>query len=263
MDVAGLVSFLAGFEVSLAKLLVQLNYIESQFATIEDYQKAIKKAADSFITGIAKVTKTCRDNQDKGKKVWKDALDKEYNDQKTAGDKVKKALLANANVDQFAAANAAITKLNAFYSEFALSVYATDAGFLLMLSGQYDYALQVEMDLSNYESPMIIDHVTLIGQSLFQNVNGKGQSCLKNMTEQFTSTFKSFEAMQGSCFEDLTTYLAFSTEFVTTQLPLVKCQGTGVVNNLPSCLKQVSKKTSKTYADAMYNTCLANVSTFK
>lgn len=243
-------------------MMDKFNYIESQYAAVENHQKAVKKAADSFISGIAKVTKTCQNNQATGKKDWKDALDKELTDQLKNGNKIKKILLANADVAQSSTVAAAITKIDSFYSLFSFSNYATDAGFMLMLSGQYDYSLQLEMDFSNYEGPMIINHVTTIAQSLFRNVNGKGQSCLKNMTEVFINTFKTFEAAQTVCFDDFTTYVGFSTEFVKIQMSIVKCQAEGAVNYLEACLKQISKKTSVIYNNAMYNTCLPTVSIF-
>lgn len=260
---ADMTAYLVTFDGSLAIMNAQVTFITGQQKAMSDFQKSVKKSVETFTKDLSKMTKSTKDSKDSGMKNWNGALIKLQGDQKKSGEKIQKGLKANANVDQSAAASIASTKIDAFYVKFGSS--STDVNVLLsaQLSAQYDFSLTQQTLFTDYEVTMISAQVTSVASFLYVNVDGAGQKCLKVMTDQFAAMDKQYQTAQYMCFEDLTTYVSFSTEFINILLSIVKCQSDAVVNYLPACLKQISKKTSSTYNNAMYNTCLSAVSIFE
>ena len=252
--------YLSFFQTSLYKMSVQLNYISNQYASIEAYQKAAKDSVKDFTKNLAIVSKNSKANQDAGKRILNDVASKMYADQKIVGDKVQRDLNANPSPSQTLAASAASTKIDVFYNKFAASIVTLNAGFTASLAAQYTFMLGIESTLKDSEVLLVQTQVTNVAKQLFKNTNGAGQTCLKTMSSQFATMFTNYQTAQAACFEDYNTYVLFTTEFVKVLLSTAKCQADASINTFPACLKQVSKKTSKAYNDAMYNTCLATVS---
>lgn len=262
VDVAGITKYLADFDAKLMVMDKQMTNLAKQYKQLEDSQKSMKKSVESFTKDLAKFTKATKDSKDKGKKSWNDAADKKHSDLKKNGEKVQKALKANANVDQTTAASTASTKIDAFYEKTSGSVTSNNIVFSSQLSLQYTVSLDQETTFTNMEVLLVKILMTSIVGTMFTNVNTQGVTCLKDMTDQFSTMLKDFQTAQYTCFEDFSTYVAFSTEFINVLMGTFKCQSEAAVNFLPACLKQISKKTSKIYANAMYNTCLGIVTNF-
>lgn len=178
------------------------------------------------------------------------------------GKKVQKSLKVNADVEQTIVASKVSTQVNAFFEKYLAAKDATNTVFSGQLTGQLTYSLLEEITFTNLEVTLLKQVMSTFLVVMFNNIDKKGTICLKDMTEQFAQLHNKFKTNQYACFEDFTTYVAFSTEFINNQMVLAKCQAEAELNYLPACIKQISKKTSKIYEKRMYNTCLGNVNNF-
>lgn len=262
VDCKAITTYFSNFETKLMKIDKQMTYIETQYKQLDDFQKTVRKAMETFTKELPKFPSATKDSKDKGKKLWIEPTEKLYSDQKKNGEKIQNALRVNANIDQTISASSASAKITAFYGNFYAAITDANIVFSAQLFDQYVFSMNEETAFTNHEVLIITNLVTYIADTLFANADERGIKCVKDLSDTFVTMIKQYQSNLYTCFEDFSTYVAFSTEFINLKLTVIKCQSEDAINYLPACFKQISKKTSKTYSNAMYNTCLQTVSDF-